>query len=448
MNDARVDTPTPGSSSVEAYEEDWYRSLRALAERRATEFDDVPEEPEEQAGDASPELMSGETPSAGTTDAPAGDRGSAAEPATPSPWTAPSLFDRPRPPVLAAETPPADPWAVPAPAVGETRAEENATDTAPGIKVSSTDVETPEMAPVADESPTFEARTDTTSDVEADADASGTDAQIGFDVPEPQQKTSPWARVLRPLERIQLSPLDRPSQHEEGSESAEAAAVSEDLELPAIEARTEVEDAAPAPVGSDAQVEHGEAAPEAHGADAAFGAEGSVADLLPPELPALDADDAEVAPAEEPSEAEIDNAGSADDVTIVAEPDAVELMPDEQPEDVSETETNVTTDETPVDEEVAVGEDNRLDESVEPALEVRPEPEAEPPAEPVDATATEPAAAVSELDAMPEAEITEPEAEAEINEPEAEITEPEAEITEPEADAEINEPEPEPELVA
>src|SRR5215217_6513047 len=46
MNDARVDSPTPGPSSVEAYEEDWYRSLRALAERRRSELGALDDEPE------------------------------------------------------------------------------------------------------------------------------------------------------------------------------------------------------------------------------------------------------------------------------------------------------------------------------------------------------------------------------------------------------------------
>jgi HEAT repeat protein len=55
VDDPRVNAPTP-NSPVEAYEEDWYRSLRALAERRRSEFerveDDEHEEPADQSSNA------------------------------------------------------------------------------------------------------------------------------------------------------------------------------------------------------------------------------------------------------------------------------------------------------------------------------------------------------------------------------------------------------------
>src|SRR4029453_16484448 len=60
VNDARTDASTPASLSVDAYEEDWYRSLRALAERRRTELerfedeDDVSEQEQERRPAATP----------------------------------------------------------------------------------------------------------------------------------------------------------------------------------------------------------------------------------------------------------------------------------------------------------------------------------------------------------------------------------------------------------
>jgi HEAT repeat protein len=202
MNDARVDTPAPGpSSSVEAYEEDWYRSLRALAERRATEFDDVGEV--QQAEDASPERISGETPSAGVDETHDGEAASG-EDDTPSPWAAPSLFDRPRS-TEPLDAPHPDPWvtstAPSAETTAETAADGEHAATETGVGLASSGAEANEPI-VADRDAQPELRDEATDD-EGDLETSGAD--------EAQQRSSPWARVLRPLERIQLSPLGDPT---------------------------------------------------------------------------------------------------------------------------------------------------------------------------------------------------------------------------------------------
>jgi HEAT repeat protein len=284
MNDARVDAPTPGSSSVEAYEEDWYRSLRALAERRATEFEDLEGEPQEQAGVASPEGVSSETPSAQTADPPATDTGSTAEATAQSPWAAPSLFDRPRPEAPATETPRPDPLGSPTPTVAETRS------------AGDTTVETESGAAA--------------SELDADEDTARSEP--------PQHNTSPWARVLRPLERLQLSPLDRPTQ-EKASEDA-APGGSEALKIPTIEARKQAEDALSPAVEPDAQVDDAQRRPETDEADSTFAARPSMPEFIPREMPSLDAGDAAGGPAEETAEAaRIEDAGaSADDVRIEA----------------------------------------------------------------------------------------------------------------------------------
>jgi HEAT repeat protein len=186
MNDARVDSPTPGSSSVEAYEEDWYRSLRALAERRATELGGY-DEVEEQAEDASPEVASGETPSAGLDDAAtvtAAERDQAADDAA-SPWTAPSLFDAPRP----------QPSGAPQPAIAEA-APEAVSDTEAAVEETSAPADTAEPAETIER-----------ADVEPDDDESAIEASVSTDAPEVEERErSPWSRVLKPLERIQLTP--------------------------------------------------------------------------------------------------------------------------------------------------------------------------------------------------------------------------------------------------
>jgi HEAT repeat protein len=316
MNEARVDAPTPGSSSVEAYEEDWYRSLRALAERRATEFEDLEEEPEEQARDASPNAISSETPSAGTTDAPPAATGSNAEPTAPSPWAAPSLFDRPRTPATAAETPRPDPRESPTPAVAETHAEGDTEEAATGVEVTSTDAEPTAITPAADDHPTFEGSADTTAQSEPEAVASEIDADTDAGRSEPKHKTSPWARVLRPLERIQLSPLDRPTHDEGASEGAGAPGVSGEPGIPATEGRTGTGDAPAPAVQPDARVDEVRATPGTDEARSVLAPEPSRPELVPPEMPSLDVDDAAGGPGEgEPGAARAeDAAATADDV--------------------------------------------------------------------------------------------------------------------------------------
>jgi HEAT repeat protein len=185
VNDARVDASTAGSSSVDAYEEDWYRSLRALAERRRTELEQFDDEPDE------------------TPEAPL-DEG--AEPSTPSHvWATPP-----------AHTP------------GDVRAvlpasEGGAAETAPTVSDTETDWSGNEDAtrPFFVESPTADTAVDgadlVASETPEDAIAAAIDSSATVfettadggdgDIPDAVGRAEdPWARALKPLERIALTP--------------------------------------------------------------------------------------------------------------------------------------------------------------------------------------------------------------------------------------------------
>jgi HEAT repeat protein len=162
VNDARVDSPTPGgSSSVEAYEEDWYRSLRALAERRRSELeqyeDDEPEAGEETSSDA----------------------GAGAAPDTDSVWAVPTSEP-------ASDDTEADAAWVDTSRTDDVEASSVAEEPIPDVS----SVVEPPAPGVPPDTPTF-------------------DRDAAVDVPNALDATPPpWERVLKPLERIAFAPLD------------------------------------------------------------------------------------------------------------------------------------------------------------------------------------------------------------------------------------------------
>jgi HEAT repeat protein len=209
MSDARVDATTPGSSSVEAYEEDWYRSLRALAERRASEF--VDEEPKAEGQTSESAAANEETgaiaaASAGVVETETPEANAEGE--TPGSEPGPML----------------DIWAaraVEAEKAAAAQSPANGTDHVADVPEAAEETDVAEAvgpidgetggADLAVEGETLDARetsTDALGSDELDATPDdGADAGPSMSARETTERlTSPWARVLRPLERIHLTP--------------------------------------------------------------------------------------------------------------------------------------------------------------------------------------------------------------------------------------------------
>jgi HEAT repeat protein len=174
MNDARVEAP--GSSSVEAYEEDWYRSLRALAERRRSEFDTVGgEEPEGDGLDAEDQPTAPDPAEESRAPVEAAD-GDVDDSATP-------------------ELPSLDIWAA--------QREEKERNEATG---------TPDHAP-----PTADDDVETRDIPEVGAAVAGAgsgDVEPSGVGAEPVERPAPWARILQPVEPLEppaLDPDDEPA---------------------------------------------------------------------------------------------------------------------------------------------------------------------------------------------------------------------------------------------
>jgi HEAT repeat protein len=121
VNEAQVTNGSPTPASVQAYEEDWYRSLRALAERRRSELEQVESEEDEAATDEAVEPAPPTSPVDGAVDpvTPTGvdsTENAAAAPDEPAAGAIPDRVVDPfalTPPDLAARLKPAEPGAEP-----------------------------------------------------------------------------------------------------------------------------------------------------------------------------------------------------------------------------------------------------------------------------------------------------------------------------------------------
>ncbi|HEY3264780.1 MAG TPA: HEAT repeat domain-containing protein [Actinomycetota bacterium] len=288
MNEARVDRPsTPGSSSVDAYEEDWYRSLRALAERRRNELDQFEDEPEESP-EKSQESGRPEASERSEESAPAdkSERSEAEAPPeiAPSPWAPPleapsasvpvaEMPDAPAPAEIPGSPPgtrsaaatTSDVWATPSEpaeaerpqlpriprpsaggfATGPSTAEETSPTPAMGAPADAQPAPTEPDAPTAESStvepPTVETAGEPStvetagepSTVESTAELStvetaGESSAAEDTAPGSEESAAEtsWARILRPLKRIQApsQPTDEPT--EPGADGAAAAGAS------------------------------------------------------------------------------------------------------------------------------------------------------------------------------------------------------------------------------
>jgi HEAT repeat protein len=273
MSEARVDRPsTPGSSSVDAYEEDWYRSLRALAERRRNEMDQFEDEPEESLEPAPSQASDG---SEGSERSDETERSEAEAPPQHAPSTWAPAPEAPPADVSVAETQEAQAPAEIPEAPGGTsaatattsdvwatrstpaEAERTETSSTPATEASAeTQAARSEPEAAAGESSTVDPSTvEAASESSAAEDAS--ESSAGEDVAPATEDVAPatedvhpaaeesaaetsWARILRPLKRIQVptQPTDDLSEPKADDAAAAGASVG-DLERTGPEPRSE-----------------------------------------------------------------------------------------------------------------------------------------------------------------------------------------------------------------
>jgi HEAT repeat protein len=416
VNDARVDVPTPGSSSVEAYEEDWYRSLRALAERRRGELEQLDDEDAETSADDRTETAAHEPGDVwAVRPAEAGDEAAAGSPDAETS----DVSDAPR-------SDEADP---------ASSLEASAAGTSQPATMQHID------EPVGrDHEDAADASVDASGGAGDEATAPPSDEAVTPVIPDAVAPTTPpWARVLRPLERLDLAPLagedtgdveDRATD-EAGSIATEGQALDDGDRIEAVETDASpdfgrpIAHEDPPTLGSDAPVENRDAsqAPEIPDVDSPAEGASAIEDDLSDVVTVARDGSLHGGPSLENHAMPDDGEPGAGDAL-----DVVELPPPNDDETGRVAEVDTRTHEAPsdvIDAEAPAPSDDATGEPA-PASEV-----ATPPTEPRDAGTVSDTEVTATFEPEPEAE------------PEAAEAEPEPE-QEPEPEA-VPEAEPEPE---